>query len=46
MDEDRTELINLAPNEQARVQSMEKEYQRWAARCGVVDWDRLPKARA
>lgn len=44
MDEDRTELHDLAAKDPARVKSMEKEYRQWADRCGVVDWDKLPKA--
>jgi arylsulfatase len=45
MDEDRTELNDLAAKDPARVQTMEKEYRQWAERCGVMDWDKLPKAR-
>lgn len=45
MDEDRTELNDLASKDAARVQSMDKLYREWADRCGVVDWDKLPKAR-
>jgi arylsulfatase len=46
MDEDRTELNDLAAKDPARVRTMEKEYRQWADRCEVVDWDKLPKARA
>lgn len=46
MDEDRTELNDLSAKDSGRVQSMEKEYMQWANRCGVVEWDKLPKARA
>jgi arylsulfatase len=45
MDEDRTELNDLSAKEPGRAQSMEKEYTRWAERCGVVEWSKLPKAR-
>jgi len=43
--EDRTELNDLAPREPKRVQQMAAEWQRWADRCGVVDFDKLPRPR-
>jgi len=46
MDEDRTELNDLAAKDPGRVRSMEREYEAWAERCGVVEWSKLPKARA
>ncbi|MQG56669.1 MAG: arylsulfatase [SAR202 cluster bacterium] len=38
MDEDRTELNNLAGNEQTRVRDMSRMYDEWAGRCGVLPW--------
>ena len=38
MEEDRTELNDLAASEKARVQKMTQEYEQWATRCGVRDW--------
>ncbi len=43
---DRAELNNLAAKEPQRVQRMTEEWQRWASRCGVVEFDKLPKAQA
>ncbi|MCS7043683.1 MAG: arylsulfatase [Bryobacteraceae bacterium] len=40
--DDRTELNDLAARDPKRVQMMAAEWERWAARCGVVDYDRLP----
>ena len=40
--EDRTELNDLARRDPKRVEQMAAEWARWAARCGVVDYDRLP----
>lgn len=46
MEDDRTELSNLADREPDRLRAMEKEYQAWALRCGVVPWEKLnPGAR-
>lgn len=42
---DRTELFDLAPRDRRRVEQMAAEWQRWASRCGVVEFDRLPPAR-
>jgi arylsulfatase A-like enzyme len=38
MQEDRTELNDLAGAEKARVKKMVKMYDEWADRCGVIDW--------
>jgi len=42
---DRTEMQDLASREPKRVRDMTALYNQWAARCGVVEWDKLPKAR-
>ena len=42
MNEDRTELNDLAPGDKARVESMSKLWQEWADRCGVVPWPANP----
>ena len=39
--QDRTEMRNLAPNESARVVSMQSLYRAWARKCGVVEWSQL-----
>jgi len=39
---DRTELDNLAARQPKRVEQMASEWKRWAERCGVVEFDRLP----
>jgi len=41
---DRTEMQDLASREPKRVRDMTALYNQWAVRCGVVDWDTLPKA--
>lgn len=38
MDEDRTELNNLAEREKARVRKMEQRYREWADRADVLPW--------
>lgn len=43
--EDRTELFDLAPRERRRAEQMAAEWQRWAERCGVAEFDELPPAR-
>jgi arylsulfatase A-like enzyme len=40
---DRTELNNLAAKHPERVRAMEKLYEAWAKRCGIVPYDSLPK---
>ncbi|MBK5291519.1 MAG: arylsulfatase [Acidobacteriia bacterium] len=42
---DRTELSNLASKNPDRVARMKKMYEAWAARCGVVEWNDLQRAR-
>ncbi|MDP6071357.1 MAG: arylsulfatase [SAR202 cluster bacterium] len=39
MDEDRTELDNLAESEPTRVREMTRMYDEWADRCGVLPWE-------
>lgn len=41
---DRTELNNLAAKEAGRTAKMAAMYDRWAQRCDVVPWDKLPRA--
>ncbi|HWC99421.1 MAG TPA: hypothetical protein VG456_21830 [Candidatus Sulfopaludibacter sp.] len=43
MDEDRTELRDLAQRQAARVQQMAAEWQTWADRAGVLPWDQVQK---
>lgn len=38
MDEDRTELNDLADKEPQRVKELAKLYEEWAQRCGVLSW--------
>ena len=38
MDEDRTELNDLADREPQRVKELAKLYEAWAERCGVLPW--------
>lgn len=40
---DRNEMRDLAAKDPQRVERMAAEWQRWADRCGVVDFDSLPK---
>eukprot|EP00978_Attheya_sp_CCMP212_P026884 scaffold89188_cov53-Attheya_sp.AAC.7 len=42
MDEDRTELHNLATEEPKRVQEMMTLWKEWATRCGVKEWPLYP----
>ena len=39
MEADRTELHNMAPGEAARIHKMVREYDGWAARTGVMEWN-------
>ncbi len=39
---DRTELFDLAARLPKRAEQMAAEWQRWASRCGVVEFDQLP----
>jgi len=41
MNEDRTELNDLAEVNQGKVRQLEAAYNEWAARCDVMDWDRV-----
>jgi arylsulfatase len=43
LEADRTELSNLAQKHPEKVRELSEQYERWAARCGVVPFDRLPK---
>lgn len=43
LEADRTELNDLAAKMPDRVANMVKEYEAWAARCGVVPWGELNK---
>jgi arylsulfatase len=39
MEEDRTELNDLAAREPDRVQALAKLYEAWAARCDILPWE-------
>ena len=41
MDEDRTELNDLAEKDRGRVGTMARLYDEWAARCDVLPWEEL-----
>jgi arylsulfatase len=41
MQADRTELADLAAKDKPRVERLSAEYDRWAQRCGVMDYDEL-----
>ena len=41
MDADRTELHDLASREPERVKAMAAQYDAWAARCGVLDREKV-----
>ena len=41
MDDDRTELKNLASKDSKRVQEMAKQYSEWAESSRVLDWEQL-----
>ncbi len=45
MDEDRTELNNLADGDRDRVREMARMYDEWADRCGVLPWSVINPAR-
>lgn len=45
MDEDRTELNDLAERDPRRVRAMAKLYEEWAARCDVLPRVELPARR-
>lgn len=45
MDEDRTELNDLAATHGEMLKQMVALYQGWAARCGVRDWDTVRSGR-
>ena len=38
MENDRTELADMAGSEKSRVSTMARQYDDWAARCGVLPW--------
>ena len=47
MEQDRTELHDLAAREKPRVQALARDYQGWAQAAGVMDWNlQLPKLLA
>ena len=47
MEQDRTELRDLAEREKPRVQALARDYEGWAQAAGVVDWKlQLPKLQA
>jgi arylsulfatase len=41
---DRTETVDLAAKEPARVAEMAAQYERWAKRAGVMPWAEVQKA--
>jgi arylsulfatase len=43
LEADRTELTNLADKHPDKVRELSQQYERWAARCGVAPFDKLPK---
>jgi arylsulfatase A-like enzyme len=43
IDEDRTELNDLARANGPRVKELESLYRGWAERCGVLPWDELAR---
>jgi len=45
MNEDRTELHDLATADASRVAEMEKVYQDWANRVGVIPWEQVIRRR-
>jgi arylsulfatase len=45
MDKDRTEMNNLAAAQPDRVAAMDREWQQWADRAGVMDYDTARKRR-
>jgi arylsulfatase A-like enzyme len=42
LEKDRTELTDLAGKQPETVRELVGQYERWAARCGVVAWEKLP----
>ena len=36
--EDRTEIFNLASKNKSKVKQLERYYDNWASRCGVLPW--------
>jgi len=44
LDRDRTELRDLGAREPRRVREMITSYDRWAGRCGVLDWSKFRKS--
>lgn len=44
MEGDRTELDDLAAGDRRRAEALEREYQAWAERVGVLEWGRLQRA--
>jgi arylsulfatase len=45
LDDDRTELRDLAARHPGKVKEMEAEYQDWAARCGARPWEEVQEHR-
>ena len=45
LEDDRTELHNLAQEKPEKVKELLDLYEAWAKRCGVVEWDALPKGK-
>ncbi len=43
MEEDRTELNDLAARNRIKAETLEWEYRAWAEQVGVLDWDRLQR---
>jgi len=41
MEADRTELNDLAAQQPSRVQEMSRQYDAWAARCGVIPREKI-----
>jgi arylsulfatase len=46
LDEDRTELNNLADRDPVRARALAKLYEAWSARCDVLPWDELLARRS
>jgi len=46
IDQDRTEMRNLAPHEPDIVQDLAQRYEKWAQRTGVLPWPHVAKKRA
>jgi arylsulfatase A-like enzyme len=45
LNSDRSETHNLAATHPAEVEKLQSEWNRWAERVGVVDWEKLPGSR-